>query len=574
MSQVISFVRVGSYQREARRRFGLLLGVGLSLSAYKLAVVGPGRGAELWLGIAVDASAWALLWLVSEVVAYGRFRWAERLAGAIFYPILYSSAALVFAHTWFFDAAIERRLTVLDVSLAGIAHFFRAALPPAGYLALILVLLGTHLIGYLAIINFKRPRLGLAAALLLPLFVFALLGAARSARTPSVLFDTGVELWQLATLPRLSPQAFARASEAKKALDKSAGAPAFLETPFKKIVVLVMETMTEQRWREEGKSLSAESFLHAGRAHTHRYWRYFPNNQDSRTGMLNMLMSRLIPYEAYGEEDVAAYEGLKNQLSLVDDLKRLGYRSAFAVSQVALEEIVTDLHWDERLHLDPAEIERSRRGLLCIEPDEYENGCEDLALLPEIIDFLRKHDKAFVYQEFIWGHAHEYNAASGKSNAAYYSNYVDWLTRALSELGLLDQTLIVLTSDHGFRDKSKQAELAVYQIPLLFYATRFSPQSDGRLFSHTDFKHLLFDELAGTKKVGESPRVMIVGPTGSGMLASIESDGGFVLMRRRGALNMLLEQRPAGQRAREPGQLLYLFEQYRSAFDARLRAPH
>jgi hypothetical protein len=32
MSQVISFVRVGSYQREARRRFGFLVGVAVTLS--------------------------------------------------------------------------------------------------------------------------------------------------------------------------------------------------------------------------------------------------------------------------------------------------------------------------------------------------------------------------------------------------------------------------------------------------------------------------------------------------------------------------------------------------------------
>jgi hypothetical protein len=570
MSQVISFVRVGSYQREARRRFGFLVGVAVTLSVYKLVVIGPSRGAELWLGMAVDTAVWALIWLICEVVARARLRWAERAADALFYPPLYLSAALVFAHSWFFDAAIERRLTAFDVTLPGIAHFFRGALPLSGYLALGLVLVGTHLIAYLFAINLRRPRLSRAAGVLLPLIVFALLGSLRAARTPSLLFDTGAELWQLATLPRVKPAPFATAGALCAALDRSAAAPQSLATPFKKIVVLVMETMTARSWHEEGKLLADDSFVHTGRAHAHRFTRYFPNNQDSRTGMLDMLSSRLIPYEAYGEADVAAYERIKVQPSLVDVLRRLGYRSAFAVSQVALEEVVCDLRWDERLHLDEGEVARARSGLLCLQPDEYENGCEDLALLPEIVEFLRKNDRAFVYQEFIWGHAHEYNAASGRSNTSYYASYVEWLARALAELGLLDETLIVLTSDHGFRDKSKQSEPWVYRIPLWFYATRFSPRSDDRLFSHVDFKDLLLAELSDTPLASTSPLAMIVGPSGTGMLAAFEPDGSFTLLRQRGGLRLLLEHQPASPAAHAPGELLHVFEQYKQRFDAQL----
>jgi hypothetical protein len=190
--------------------------------------------------------------------------------------------------------------------------------------------------------------------------------------------------------------------------------------------------------------------------------------------------------------------------------------------------------------------------------------------LPEVVEFLRSNDKAFVYQELIWGHAHEYNEASGKSNASYYASYVDWLARALTDLGLLDETLIVLTSDHGFRDKSKQAEPWVYHIPLWFYATRFTPRADDRLFSHVDFKDLLFAELSGAVPAGESPLVMIVGPSGTGMLAAFEPDGSFTLLRRRGSLNLLLARQPAQSRARQPGELLQVFTQYQRRFDAQL----
>jgi hypothetical protein len=575
MPVAVSFVRFGSQQLESRLRFALALGTLLTFVVYKLVVLGLVRGGELWLGVCFDSCAWALLWLASEALGRARFKHSQRAAALLFFPLLYASAALVFAHTWFFDAAIERRLTALDVSLSGIVHFFGAALPPAGYGALVAVLLGVHLSAYLAAANLRPPRLLPAAAAVLALAGLVGVLSARAARTPSVLFDTGAELFQLITLPRLTPRAPARPGPLLAALDRSAAAPAQLATPFKKIVVLVMETMTERKWREEGASVPSDSFLHSGRAHTHRYTRYFPNNQDSRTGMLDMLTSRLIPYEAYGDADVAAYQQLAQLPSLVDLLRKYGYRSAFAVSQTALEEVVSDLHWDEYLHLDAREIEKLSQGLVCLQPDEYENGCEDIALLPELIEFLRRNERAFVYQEFIWGHAYEYNAATGRSNAAYYSGYVDWLLRGLAELGVLDETLVVLTSDHGFRDKGKQAERWVYEIPLLFYATRFSARRDARLFSHVDFKELLLAELgsAGGAALAtpvESPLTLIVGPTGSGMLAAFDAAGGFTLLRRRAGLDLLLTQRPA-RGTLAPGELLFLFDQYRSTFDTALR---
>jgi hypothetical protein len=363
-----------------------------------------------------------------------------------------------------------------------------------------------------------------------------------------------------------------RLAPRKAALDKSA-APTLPTSHFKKVIVLVMETMPSDRLKRESGALPSASFFRSELAHAHQYTRYFPNNQDSRTGMLDMLTSRVIPYEAYGDADVAAYERIASKDSLIDRMRLLGFRAAFAVSQVELEEVVRDLKWDELLHLSPDEIPALSKKHLCFEPDVWEHSCEDLALLPRLVDFVANNERAFVYQEFIWGHAYEYNAASGKTNAAYYSSYVDALIAQLSARGLLDDTLIAITSDHGFRDKSKQSELAVYQIPLWFYAKRFSARREGRLFSHLDFKDLLFDELSESAAFATpNERVLIVGPTGTGMLTAVSEDGGFVLMRQRGSLWLLAAHRLGGT-ARElsPEQLRYLFEHYRADFDRALR---
>jgi hypothetical protein len=283
-----------------------------------------------------------------------------------------------------------------------------------------------------------------------------------------------------------------------------------------------------------------------------------------------MLGARVIPYEAYSDEGLRGYARLASAPSLVDRFQALGYRSAFAVSQVELEEVVSELPWNARLCLTEAEIERARQALLCFAPDPYENSCEDLALLPKVVDFVASHERAFVYQEFIWGHAYEYNAASGKTNTAYYSNYLDVLLAELRERGLLDQTLIALTSDHGFRDKSQQTELAAIQIPLLFYAARFGAQDDDRLLSHVDFKDLLLAELTGQPElVSSNELVMVVGPTGSGMISAWSARGGFTLLRQRGSLNLLMAQRPAPAMP-APAELLDLFLRQRRAFDRSL----
>jgi hypothetical protein len=408
----------------------------------------------------------------------------------------------------------------------------------------------------------------------LPAIMFGVLGSAYAPRTPSVLFDTGKELWDLAVLPRLTPEPFAASKLLTRGFDKSAATPPAGTPRFRKVIVLVMETMTSAQLARESEQLDPQSFFHAQSAHLHRSVRYFPNNQDSRTGMLDMLVSRVIPYEAYSDEGVDGYAEVAQQHSLADHFRALGYQTAFAVSQEQIEEVVTDLRWDDRLHLTQADIDQAKRNLLCFAPDEWENGCEDLAVLPKLVDFVAQHERAFVYQEFIWGHDYAYNAASGKSNTAYYSAYVDALIAALRARGLAEQTLIAITSDHGFRDKSKQAELPVLQIPLLFYAPSFAAEDDGRLLTHVDFKDLLFAELLDRPElVAPSEWGLIVGPTGSHMVTLLSAHGDFVLMRQRGDAKLLMLQRKAGPSAPTPNQLLYAFERYRAGFDQRLRVP-
>ncbi len=553
-------------------RCALLLSCSITFGATMAWVIGWGRPFELVLAWAVNVSAWSMLWWACEAALRFETARRSRVPQLLYYLLVCFSAGLVFAHTWFFHAAIERRLTVFNLTLPGVLTFFTEVLPPAGVRALSLLIVGTALLSWAWRRGLREPSFGRASLLVAMLVALTVSAASRAERIASPLFDSGQELWQLLSAPKLNAS-HKPASLSFAMLDKSASGPNQLHTNYKKVIVLVMETMTSRAFAEESETLTDATFLHRERARQHRFTRYFPNNQDSRTGMLDILSSRLIPHEAYADADYEHYRWLSGASSLVGRFERLGYATAFAVSQVELEAVVSDLPWTSRLHLSQAQIQSASRSQLCLTPDIYEQSCEDKALLPQVVDFVVQHERAFVFQEFIWGHAPEYNEASGKSNAQYYSEYVDALITQLSKQGVLDQTLIALTSDHGFRDKSLQSERWVYQIPLLFFASDFQGRDDARLLSHSDFKDLLFNELApASTPIADNPFVMIVGPTGSGLLTLIPAQGELTLLKERAGMRILLspqDRAPSdGRRDRLPAsELLRLFDDYRVAFD-------
>jgi hypothetical protein len=245
------------------------------------------------------------------------------------------------------------------------------------------------------------------------------------------------------------------------------------------------------------------------------------------------------------------------------------------VSHADREAVVADLPWKQTLLLPKAEVDALHNQLLCVTLYEFEYGCEDRAILPKVLRLLDENPRAFLFQEFIWGHDPEYNELSGRTNADYYSAYLDAVVDHLRATNKLDRTLIVLTSDHGYRGRSTLAETFAYHIPLWFYATRFSARADNRLFAHIDFQDLLLYELGAGATPQPDPFVAVVGPTGINSLTVLDAAGELALIRTRGSTNFLLAQRPAPGRsdfALQPASFARLLEDYRAQFDALDRA--
>jgi hypothetical protein len=561
---------------DERLRFeaALALSTLLTLLGYKLWVAFPLKLLPALVGWLLEV---LLLWLCLRGVGLLARR-SLSLARVAFLCALYALLLCGAAHAFFFESAAERRFSLLEVGLSGVLYFFANVLPVQGYLAFGLVFGVAHGLAFL-LRRGPLPALfasGRVGHLLAPLCV---LGVAIVGRPPSPVVDAAADIWEKVSTPSVRASA-GKARYATSALDHSQSPPglAQLSSPFKKIIVLVMETETAAAFALESQVLPANTFVHSGLPHAHRYERYFPNNQDSRTGMLDMLSSRFVPYDAYTEAGRDSYTFLSQKSSLPGELAELGFATAFAVSQNEIELVVGDLPWQQRIHLDDAKLSAAKaRGLLCFTPYEFEHSCEDRALLPEVFAFLDNHERAFLYQEFIWGHASIYNTTSGKSNAAYYSSYVDALIEHLRARGTLDETLIVLTSDHGFRDTAMQDQLGVYRIPLWFYATRFSAEQRDGLYSHLNFKNLLHAERTLGALPPESPFIMIYGPTSSSLVAVLTRESEFLLLKLRGEQAYVLRharldasgaQTGPGKDARAPADFLRLFEDYKRRFDA------
>jgi Sulfatase len=560
-------------------RHALFVAIASVLLVYKALFVlrfSPWLGA---VGLCVELGVLYLGALVAELAARRGF---TRAASGVYAAFALGLSATLLSHAFFFEQAQTRRFSLLDLSLADVIYFFEHVIPKLGIVSFVLAFLAIAVLAR----RFARRGTPLSerfAGRTVSACAVAAVGTFAAGPTiPSPVMDLVYDAIERATTRELVVREGTALPAPLAVLDKSGAPPAGLSPRYDKVLVFVMETMPDAWVDEERAKLPEATFVNAARSHAHVFERYFSTNQDSRTGMLSMLGSRFIPHDAYTEAGRDAYLYLSKKSSLVDAMHGLGYETAFAVSQRELELVVRDYPWQRMISMDEAGIARAKdAGFLCFNPYEFEHSCEDRAILPDVLSFLDQNPRAFLYQEFIFGHAVEYNRASGRTNTDYYSSYVDSVVKHLAERGELERTLIVLTSDHGYRDTTMQDDLRVVRIPLYFYSPALEAAVDPRLFSHIELKDLLFAELGGAPlaSVPEPEFVMIQGPTGSGLVLSLTREGELMLVRDRTDGARLLRHRMVDRDSRplhdldelaRPTAFLKLAREFRRWFDAEL----
>lgn len=334
----------------------------------------------------------------------------------------------------------------------------------------------------------------------------------------------------------------------------------------KRILLFVMESVTAEVLTQNCREGDCVFQSHAGLAH--RYENYFSANQDSRTGILSLLFSRFIPYPAYPERDVRAYEHLKNRPSLLDTFKAAGYKTAFAASVLEKERVLAELPWDKRFFLTPEEAKTQTKSdsNICLNPYEFEHSCEDQIFLDRLVEFVSREPRVFLLQEFLYGHTGEYVRIRGRTSAAYYGAYIQKFMRRLEERGLLDDTLIIVTSDHGERNPSGLRSVENYRLPLYFFRKGQGSRVNRDFLAPMDFARILAaEESDRVVTQSERPFVPIMGSTGSGIVGLVSGDRRLLLIKNRrwGARVMMNETGPA---LPAPARLLGHLEWYRSIF--------
>src|ERR1044071_4604951 len=116
--------------------FALLVCALALFAIFKWQIIGPSRTDDFFVGLTLETCAWGGLWWLTEVVRRRGSPAAVLCANVLFYVLFYFSAGLIFAYTFFFDSAVERRFSLLDIDFGGMGYFFTNVLPPAGWATL------------------------------------------------------------------------------------------------------------------------------------------------------------------------------------------------------------------------------------------------------------------------------------------------------------------------------------------------------------------------------------------------------------------------------------------------------
>ena len=443
----------------------------------------------------------------------------------------------IVAHTAFLPDAVGRRWALLDATPAWVRYFLVEVVPrwelwTAGA-ALLVLCVAAFVIARRVSPPPPKPALLVLGVLTIAVFVHQ----ARSEFYPSVLWEVGVDLAEIVSHPAVTGP-----RDAAELADAGTGRPAAWpeQIPFDRVIVFVMESVPVRSLEEQMGDLPKDSFFNRERAHTHAYTNYYTTNQDSRTGMMSMLFSRLVPFEAYSEDDVQQYSFMREERSLVDEMAARGFATAVAASQIDEEVVVHELpSWNDKLMISQAEYDHPG-GFLCLNPYQFEQGCEDKILLPKIFKELDSHKRLFLFQEAVYGHDEEYETQIKKTPVEYYGEHLQAIQNHLAWRGELDRTLIVVTSDHGIRSVEGWTRRWVYRLPLLLINPRFTREDRPGMYCQSDFVALLAAEMAGLAPPAPRTTALFVGPTNTSILGSVTADGDLLVLRNRRLFHYVL----------------------------------
>lgn len=312
-----------------------------------------------------------------------------------------------------------------------------------------------------------------------------------------------------------------------------------LESKYSKIVIFVMEEVLFDNFYKYQKNISEENnFFELTKEKSQYYFNYYTTNQDSITSIISMISSKFVPNEAYiyTKDYSLCAHNLYYDYDLIDFFNDYNYYTSFYVSSVRPACELTKYNWNNIVDIG-GEFDELKKTNMCFNPFPYDTACEDKVLLNKLINDLNR-DKVFIMQEFIFGHNNLYLNKSKKSKTEYYNEYFFEFYEKVLENNWEDDLLIVLISDHGNKGMESYSDFKGYNIPLIFIGNDLNYFENYDLYSHLDFKDILFNYNFDIQSI-EAKEFFIVGPTSSNVFGYINNSFWNILKKELNYVNLI-----------------------------------
>ena len=287
-----------------------------------------------------------------------------------------------------------------------------------------------------------------------------------------------------------------------------------IELKDKNVFVIILEQSDLETYFKETEKIKDEyNFFLQHQNNLHLFTNYYTPNQDSRTSIWAMFNSQYIPFEAYISGWNKKYGVILEKNNLIDFFNYKNYSTIIASSVYYPNLILSIYNWTDILHL--TSFDAKNKEFICIHNFQNQQGCEDRILLEDINKSIKEHKNKniFFVQELIYGHGEEYMRRGSKSRVRYYNDYLIDLYEVIKTNEIENDSIILIMSDHGEKGYFNK-KISNFKIPLVIIDKELEHREIDSLYSHLNFKDLLFYYMANKEMPTANKEIYFVGQTG------------------------------------------------------------
>ncbi|MFP4402587.1 MAG: sulfatase-like hydrolase/transferase [Candidatus Nanoarchaeia archaeon] len=296
----------------------------------------------------------------------------------------------------------------------------------------------------------------------------------------------------------------------------------------KHVFIFVMEGISQSEFEKQTSQIPLQdNFFKRVENQSHYYSNYYTTNQDSLSAIWTMMFSTFIPYESYNDNWNSQFGYILEEENIVNVVNYHNYSTSAAISMMNPSLILGAFEWEKNIFLQEFPINNS----ICVSELEYQQGCEDRVLLDDITKQIElSSQKQFLFQELIFGHGSGYLEEYDKSVFDYYNDYFNEFYNYLENEKLIEDSIIIIVSDHGAKEYLSRG-IDNFKIPLVVIDSSNEKKEIDELYSHLQFKDIIFSYM-NNSQIPQSPdEVFIVGQSLNSEFGYINSNNDYFLAR-------------------------------------------